>query len=201
MYMVAPVLRSGTGNRSPRRPARIPAGPGPSRLPWRHLAAAAACAALGLLAFGRDARVPLLGWIDLCVHEFGHVATAFGPPIVTAMAGSAAQVLLPLALAAAFWFTRREPLSAMVCLAWAGTSAHDVAAYIADAPYERLELIGGTHDWAYALGPEGFDALGSAAAIAGAVRGAGFLAVLLATAWCLLSALRERREPEPATSR
>lgn len=166
-----------------------------SRVPWRAIAAAAACGALGLLAFGRDARVPLLGWIDLCVHEFGHVAAALAPPLVTAMAGSAAQVALPLALAAAFWVVRREPLSAMICLAWAGTSAHDAAAYIADAPYERLELIGGSHDWAYALGPEGLDALGSAGAIAGAVRGAGFLMVAAATGWCLLSALRGRPEP------
>ena len=172
-----------------------------SRVPWRNLAAAVGCAALGLLAFGRDARVPLLGWIDLCIHEAGHVATALAPPLVTAMAGSAAQVAVPPALAAAFWVVRREPLSAMLCLAWAGTSAHDAAAYIADAPYERLELIGGTHDWAYALGPEGFDALGSAGAIAGVVRGAGFLMVVIAAAWCLLSPLRGRGEPEAAASR
>jgi hypothetical protein len=172
-----------------------------ARVPWRHLAAAGACAALGLLAFGRDARVPLLGWIDLCVHEFGHVAAMLLPPLLTAMAGSVAQVALPLLLAAAFWFRRREPLSAMVCLAWAGTSAHDAAAYVADAPHERLELIGGTHDWAYALGPEGLDALGSASAIAGAVRGAGFLMVVVATAWCLLAPLRWRGEPEATPSR
>jgi hypothetical protein len=160
------------------------------RVPWRGLAAAAACAALGLLAFGRDARVPLLGWIDLCVHEAGHVATMLAPPLVTAMAGSIAQVALPLALAAAFWLVRGEPLSAMLCLAWAGTSAHDAAAYIADAPHERLALIGGTHDWAYALGPEGLDALAAAGAIAGVVRGAGFLMVVVATAWCLLAPAR-----------
>jgi len=158
-----------------------------SRVPWRNLAAAVGCAALGLLAFGRDARVPLLGWIDLCIHEAGHVATALAPPLVTAMAGSAAQVAVPLALAAAFWVVRREPLSAMLCLAWGGTSAHDAAAYIADAPYERLELIGGTHDWA--------------GAIAGVVRGAGFLMVVIAAAWCLLSPLRGRGEPEAAASR
>jgi hypothetical protein len=169
-----------------------------SRIPWRAISAAAACAALGALAFGRDARVPLLGWIDLCVHEFGHVATALAPPLVTAVAGSAAQVALPLALAAAFWRVRREPLSAMVCLAWAGTSAHDAAAYVQDAPYEHLELIGGTHDWAYALGPQGLDALGSAGAIAGAVRGAGFLMVVAATAWSLRTALRGRPEPAAA---
>ena len=62
---------------------------------------------------------------------------------------------LPLAIAAYFLLVRREIVSAMLCLAWAGTSAHDASAYIADAPYERLELIGGIHDWAYALGPTG----------------------------------------------
>ena len=43
----------------------------------------------------------------------------------------------------------------MLCLAWAGTSAHEASIYIADAPYERLELIGGYHDWAFVLGPGG----------------------------------------------
>jgi len=167
---------------------------------WRHLAGAAGCALLGVLAFGRDARVPVLGWIDLCMHEFGHVVAIASPPIVVAMMGSITQVALPLAIAAYFLVARREVVSAMLCLAWAGTSAHDASAYIADAPYERLELIGGTHDWAYALGPEGFDALGSAGAVAGAVQAAGFVMVAVAVGGCLAGPLR-RAGMEPAEER
>ncbi len=32
----------------------------------------------------------------------------------------------------------------------------DVSIYIADAPFQRLPLIGGSHDWAYLLGPAAF---------------------------------------------
>lgn len=169
----------------------------PSSVLWRAVAAAAACAALGLLAYGRGERVPLLGWIDLAVHEFGHVATAWLPDLLTAMSGSGAQVLLPL-LVTAHFLRRREPLSAMLGLAWAGTSARDASVYVADAPYEELPLIGGYHDWAYALGPEGLDALGSAGAIASAVSGAGLLMVVAAVAGCVATPfLRPRAGSAP----
>jgi hypothetical protein len=162
----------------------------------RAVAAATACAALGLLSYGRAARVPLLGWIDLAVHEFGHVVTYPLPDLATAMAGSIAQVALPLAVAAHF-LHRREPLSAMLCLAWAGTSARDVSVYVADAPYERLQLIGGIHDWAFALGPEGLDALGRAGAIASAVSGAGLLMVVAAVAGSLATPVVRARPAAP----
>lgn len=164
----------------------------PSPLLWRSLAAAAACAALGVLAYGRGERVPLLGWIDLAVHEFGHVATMWLPDLVSAMSGSIAQVLLPLLVAAHFAW-RREALSALVCVAWAGTSARDASVYVADAPHEALPLIGGYHDWAFVLGPEGFDALGAAGGIAAVVSGAGLLMVAAAVAGCLaMPVLRTR---------
>ncbi|CAN0511728.1 unnamed protein product, partial [Phaeothamnion confervicola] len=132
---------------------------------WRHVAGALACALLGVVSFGGDRRVPILEWIDLAIHESGHVFTYAFPDLVTAMTGSIAQVAVPLAIAGYFLW-RRELVSGMVCLAWAGTSARDASVYIADAPYERLELIGGMHDWAFALGPGGVDALDRAGAIA-----------------------------------
>jgi hypothetical protein len=42
-----------------------------------------------------------------------------------------------------------DPSGSALCLGWAATSAADAARYVADAPYERLELIGGDHDWAF----------------------------------------------------
>lgn len=144
---------------------------------------------LGLVAFGAGARVPLLGWIDLAIHEAGHVATYVLPDLATAMAGSVVQVFVPLLIAVHLSW-RREPLSALLCLAWAGTSAHDVSVYIADAPEERLELIGGMHDWAFALGPEGFAAMDRAGAIAAAVSGAGLAMVAVAVVGCLVVPFR-----------
>jgi len=151
---------------------------------WRDVGGAIACALLGFIAFAGDQRVPLLGWIDLAIHESGHVATYVFPDLVTAMMGSIAQVAVPLVIAACFLW-RRELLSGMLCLAWAGTSARDASVYIGDAPHERLELVGGMHDWAFALGPEGFDALERAATVAGVVRIAGLVMVVVAVAGCL----------------
>jgi len=151
---------------------------------WRDVAGAIGCALLGLVSFGGGRRVPLLEWIDLAIHEAGHVVTYILPDLITAMMGSVAQVAVPLAIAAHFLW-RRELVSAMLCMAWAGTSARDASVYIGDAPYERLELIGGTHDWAFALGPDGFDALDRAAAVAAVVHGAGLAMVAAAVAGCL----------------
>jgi hypothetical protein len=107
--------------------------------------------------------------------------------------GSVTQVLVPLGIAAYFWFARRDFLAAGLCLAWAGTSARDAAVYIADAPYERLQLIGGEHDWAFVLGPAHLNLLDRAGLIAAAVTG---LAVTLVVAGILVCLLRLiRREP------
>lgn len=164
---------------------------------WSAIGGAAVCAALGLWAFGGDRRVPLLGWIDLALHEAGHVLAAPLPTVPMLMAGSVAQVLVPLLIVLHF-LRRREHVSAMMCLAWAGTSARDVSVYIADAPYERLDLIGGRHDWAGILGPEGFGALDQAAAIASAVHGLGLAMVVGAVAGCLARPLLAERRSAPA---
>lgn len=170
-------------------------------IPWRHLAGAAGCVLVGWLAFGRDEPVPLLRSIDLCLHEFGHVAALWLPTVVTASMGSIVQVAIPLAIAAYFLIARRDAVGGGLCLSWAGTSARDASVYIADAPYERLPLIGGEHDWARVLGPAHCDCLERAAGIASTVRGLGLALVALGTAACLIGPLRgrpgwTRREPD-----
>lgn len=142
---------------------------------WRRdLAALATCLALGWLGL-RGQRVPLLAGADLGFHELGHlVCYAFDaalpvPEALTAAAGSIFQVGVPLALAVYFLAARRDHRGAGVCLAWAATSASDVARYIADAPREALPLIGGKHDWATILGPEHLNRLQDAGAWAATV--------------------------------
>ncbi len=97
-------------------------------------------------------RVPLLGWADLGFHELGHMlAIPFGTT-VHFIAGSATQVLVPIGLAVYFWHKQRDRLATGLMLGWAASSFQDVSVYIADAPYQRLPLIGGTHDWSFLLG-------------------------------------------------
>jgi hypothetical protein len=145
---------------------------------WRFVAGCVLLAVLGFFPFVRGTRVPLLGWIDLALHEFGHLATGMLPDVVTAMMGNGAQTAVPLALAAVFCLRERDWLATMVCLGWAAATLQDASLYIGDAPYQRLELIGGYHDWAFALGTLGW--LDAADALARLIWAAGFMLWLMA---------------------
>ena len=129
------------------------------RFRGRYLAGLPVLALMGLNAFVRGVRVPLLGWIDLAIHEAGHVLAFPLPDIGMAAMGSGLQVAMPLLFAAVFWFRERDALGTALTLGWAGTSFQDASVYIADAPFQRLALIGGEHDWAWVLGPRGLDRL------------------------------------------
>jgi hypothetical protein len=151
------------------------------------------CAALGWVAFVRARSVPMLSLVDLGFHELGHLVTYPLPwDGVTAAMGTITQIAVPVGLAVYFLLRQRDRIGASVCLAWAATSAQNGAVYIADAPYERLPLIGGDHDWAFLLAPH----LGWAAPIATAVRIGGVLALLgaLALAASVLVDGRGQRE-------
>ena len=158
-------------------------------------AALAWCLVLGWVAFARSSPVPMLELVDLGFHELGHLVTYPLPwDGLTAAMGTLFQIGVPAGLAAYFGFRRREPASAAVCLAWAATSAQSASVYIADAPYERLALIGGDHDWAFLL--FGSDHLGWAAPLATATRTGGLMLLLGAVALAA-SAARPKREPGP----
>lgn len=164
----------------------------------RDAAVAAVC--LVIAYFGlQGGRVPLLGLVDLGFHELGHLI-AYGLDAVlpwseslTAVAGSVLQVAVPVGLAAYFLWYRSDHFGGAFCLTWAATSAHDVARYIADAPYERLPLIWGEHDWAFLLR----DDLGMADDLAYVVRSLGLvlLAGALLAAWWPTIEAATRRPP------
>jgi hypothetical protein len=164
---------------------------------WRWLAGLAGCGALGWWVFVRGTYVPFLSLVDLGFHELGHLLTYWLPSVVTAMMGSINQVLVPLGLAGYFLWIRRDRLGGALCLAWAGTSAQAASVYIADAPYQRLPLIGGEHDWAYVLGPEHFDMLNRAGLIASCVKGFGLVLWLAGTALCVAGLLGFVSDPVP----
>lgn len=174
---------------------------------WGRTTTAATVAALiGATAFVWEREVPLLDGFDLAVHETGHILTAFMPDMVMFMAGSVAQVAVPLALALYFLADGRDRAAAVFCLAWAGTSARDVSVYASDAVAQALPLIGGgQHDWAYILGPRGFDALDRTSEVAGFIAAIGALMVLGGLGLAATTVVRELRadrrmteEPETA---
>jgi hypothetical protein len=176
---------------------------------WTKAAVAlSVCALLGWYAFVRDESVPMLWRVDLGFHELGHLLTYPFPDVVTAMMGSITQVLVPWGLAAYFLAVRADSFGCSLCLAWAATSAQNASVYVADAPYQSLQLIGGEHDWAFVLGPEHFDVLDKAESIGSLVRGLGLMllacAVVIAIATPLLASRSRRRSPvlpvSPSTS-
>ncbi len=166
--------------------------------PWQCWAVLAWCLALGWCAFVRDIRVPVLRFVNLGFHELGHLIMYIVPinDVLTAAMGSVMQCLVPLGLAFYFLVLRRDQLASAACLAWAATNFQEAAVYIADAPYERLQLIGGEHDWAFVLGPDHLDRLDRAASIASTVRGIGVVVLLIAIAGCVAAMVRALRSPE-----
>jgi hypothetical protein len=153
-------------------------------------AVVAGCVALGILGM-RGERVPLLGLVDLGFHELGHLICYLLPvgELVTAAAGSFVQVAVPLGLAVYFLALRRDRVGGAACLAWAATSALDASRYIADAPYERLPLIGGEHDWAFFFSAEVIDAMHRAGSVAAAVSTLAWVLYVTAFAVALAAPL------------
>jgi hypothetical protein len=146
------------------------------------VAALAWCALCGWFAFVRGTRVPLLWCVDLGFHELGHMIMYAIPinQVLTAAMGSISQCAVPTGIALYFWFGRRDAVAGSVCMAWAATSFQDASVYIADAPYQRLQLIGGEHDWAFVLGPEHLNRLQDAHAIATVARDTGLVLLFVA---------------------
>lgn len=171
----------------------------PHRGTWRHAAGIAACASLGWVALILGRPVPVLALVNLGFHEVGHLVTYPLPDLATAVMGSVVQVSVPMGIAAYFWWRREDLLGTGLCLAWAGAAAQEVGVYVADAPFQRLQLIGGEHDWAFVLGR--LDALEASEELAGAILALAWILVLAAVASCVVGMVRSRRPPPPASIR
>jgi hypothetical protein len=160
------------------------------------------CAVCGYFAFARSHRVPLVSLADLGFHELGHLIMYILPisQILTAAMGSIMQCAVPLGLAAYFGWWRKDNVGMVACLAWASTNFQDASVYIADAPYEQLQLIGGEHDWAYVLGSEGLNRMQDAARIASTVRGVGLLILFVAVVLAVAGLFQALGTPNPSSA-
>ena len=165
--------------------------------PSRWLAGLALIGAMWVVAFENDARIPGLTYVNLGLHEFGHMVTYANSDLVNALAGSIAQVAIPFAVSLWLFFRRGDWVAAGVCLMWAATSALEVAIYIADAPVQKLELIGDQHDWAFILGPQNYNALDQAASLAHTIRDGASVAAVIGFLLCLTAPLKRDRRPQP----
>ena len=187
-----------------RLPGRLAARPGPAtaapalsswQRAWQWVTAAAVTALLLTLSFAGHGWVPLLSGVDLVVHEAGHALTAWAPPLLCSLAGSVAQVGVPLALAA-YFAGRRDRFAVIVLIAWSAESTHNVAVYVADAQLMLLPLVGDDgsgagHDWHNILTE--LDLLASTSLVAGAVRAASLALFAVAFALAARGWMRARR--------
>ncbi len=133
-------------------------------------------------SFLRGVRVPILGFVDLAVHEAGHVFFFWAPTDVMLAMGNGFQTLVPLVFTVAFVVRHRDLAGGAATLAWAASSLQDASVYIADAPVRLLPLLGPetSHDWWQLLGRHGW--LGAADELSRVVWLIGLLTWLLAVA-------------------
>jgi hypothetical protein len=167
--------------------------------PARWLAGLAAIGAMWWIAFEQAERIPGLTYVNVAMHQAGHMFTYSSSELTAAMAGSIAQVAIPLLIALYFFFLRSDWVGAGVSLVWAATSAAEVSLFVADARTQKLEMLGDDkHDWAFILGPEGYAAMRESAEIATQIRDVAAVAAVVGFALCVAALVRSsRRRPQP----
>lgn len=105
---------------------------------------------LGRYTFHTIDRLPLIGGIDVAIHEFGHYlfmpfGWKYAGETMMYAGGALTQITLPLVFAGYFLFARkhRDLHAATVCLWWSAINVIDVAIYAADARVRELTLLSG----------------------------------------------------------
>jgi hypothetical protein len=151
---------------------------------WRGLGALGLCLLWAWFGFVKDAEVPVLQYLDIAVHEVGHmIFRPFGEFTMLIM-GSGTEVLFPFAVGLVFLVWKRDLIATGICWAWSASAAADASRYIADATEGSLALLGGgpdaMGDWERVLGPEHLDKLALADDYAAQVRTMGVLLIVVA---------------------
>lgn len=164
----------------------------------RNLLVASLAGAIALFPYAGGRRVPLLQFVDFAFHETGHLIASWMPELAMFLAGSLAEVGVPVGLATYFALSQRDLAASGMCFAWAGAAAWSVSVYAGDAVAQSLPIVGGEHDWAYILGPNGFDALAATRTVARAIEVGGLtvaaLGVVMAV-WATVAAVKPATTP------
>jgi hypothetical protein len=137
-----------------------------------------------------------LDFVDLPVHETGHLLfRPFGEFLMIA-GGSLFQVIVP-AIFVGYFAWNEKYYSAAIVLFWVGQSILNVFVYAGDAVSMQIVLTGGLtgseggfHDWNYLLTETGL--INSTKTIAGIIRLFGTLVIILAGALSVKFAVSEK---------
>src|SRR5919106_1340675 len=151
----------------------------------------------GWFALVQNDQTPIFVYLNIAVHETGHVLFRPFGELTMLIMGSGFEVLFPF-LVGTYFLVRKDLVATSVCFGWAASALASAATYIADADDGRLALLGATGpdsagDWERILGEQFFDKVYLADSIASVVRSAGFMLWFLAigiavatVAWNLL---------------
>lgn len=103
------------------------------------------------MATDSDGYLRIVDDINLVIHEAGHPLFGFFGELPGWWGGTLMELLVPGAIAIAFWY-QRSALSLAFAAIWFFENLHYIAWYIADASIEALPLLGGgEHDWNFLL--------------------------------------------------
>lgn len=120
-------------------------------------------------------------YINLPVHETGHLLFGWGGDQLMALGGTLFQLIIPIVFAVAF-HRRADRLGTGVMIWWLGESAINVARYVADARVQLLPLVGGgEHDWTFLLTT--WNVINQDQEIAIAIRTLGAALMIFGTWW------------------
>jgi len=159
----------------------------------------------GWFALVKNDQTPIFVYLNIAVHESGHVLfRPFGELTMLVM-GSGFEVLFPFVVGVVFLLRKRDLVSTAVCWGWAASALASAATYIADADDGRLALLGATGpdaagDWERILGEEFFDKVYLADSIAGTVRTFGYVLWFIAlgmASWAIVRNRARERATEP----
>jgi hypothetical protein len=131
---------------------------------FRAGAALLVCALWGFFAFVKHTEMPIFMFLDIAVHEVGHMLFRPFGELVMLIMGSGWEVAFPFLMGIVFILWKRDFIAWGVCWAWSANSMADASRYIYDATRGELALLGGTGpdtmgDWERILGPEHLDKL------------------------------------------
>jgi hypothetical protein len=152
----------------------------------------------GWFALVQNDQTPIFVYLNIAVHEIGHLLfRPFGELTMLVM-GSGFEVLFPLAVGAYFLVRRRDVIATAVAWGWSASALASAATYIGDADDGRLALLGATGpdaagDWERILGQEFFDKVFLADRIAGFVRTLGFVLWIVALGLAGWAIIRNRQ--------
>jgi hypothetical protein len=152
----------------------------------------------GWFALVQNDQTPIFVFLNIAVHETGHVLFRPFGELTMLMMGSGSEVLFPLLVGAYFLIRKRDLVATAVAWGWAASASASAATYIGDADDGRLALLGATGpdaagDWERILGVEFFDKVFLADRIAGVVRTVGFVLWFVALGLAAWAIVRNRQ--------